>query len=547
MEAWSVSPVRVAAVLVVADGAPQARAELRVVGRISLVVRDAPVGSPTVEVAATQSLPDGEDLDFLDPGDADFTLPPNGKAARRIAGQHLADGTLFAFRGAPEPLAKLRMPKLQPRLFLTSSAALATTSAAREATWTLGNVSLDVVDRTISMSFRARVPSRDDGADLAIVSLDSDRAQDDGRGAEDGRSGFGALLAATRRLDPAFVQQRARVEPRNGGIESLGAPPGEASPRSGPVAVRAILEEETASMGAAELDAAVATARIDVRPAPFVALERRSIGEILSLDAQRARPPVALTAPAPEPDAELSLERIFSAPEAGALVRRRFPEVVKPLKRSQDVEAQDRRAVAVAARAAPRSAIGALPQALAGALDDGLLAPEHAVVVSAELVLALDPGPALRALLTAAGPFARAGQLPHDARKALVEVVDEAMAKVAMPAAPALARLDQDLAALRERFARILGVAASRDLEDAAFARLIAARRVLEVSILGEPHAVLYAEGVPVYVPAASRSALPLMPSFRGRIIGAPRPRYDELEASPVALVALALFREVAV
>ena len=60
-------------------------------------------GDVTVEVGATQPLPEGDELDFLDEGaaDADFMLPPNRKAARRIAGQHLDGETLFAFRGCP--------------------------------------------------------------------------------------------------------------------------------------------------------------------------------------------------------------------------------------------------------------------------------------------------------------------------------------------------------------------------------------------------------------------------------------------------------------
>lgn len=553
MEAWSVSPVRVAAVLVVASGGTdlEARAELRVVGRLTLLVgppsREG-AGDVTVEVGATQPLPEGDELGFLDEGaaEADFTLPPNRKAARRIAGQHLDGETLFAFRGAPEPLAKLRLPTLRPRLFVTTGSdrsggrALA---SAREATWSLGGVSLDVVDRTISVCWRARVPLEPrDRADVVIVSLDRAAAH----------LSFAELLSATRRFDPTFVQQRAKVERRTGDVERIAVP--HVPPLSVAAAARPMLvDDDTASMGAAELEAAVATAMLPALPpevqlprpstadVPVAVPPRRSIGEILSLDPSRARPASpASSAPAvPEPKVERALERIFAADDAGARVRRRFPDLAKPLKRNQDVDVQDRLAVAAVAREAPRVAVGALADALARAVAAELLSAD-VVVVSTEVFVALEPEPALRALVAAARPLARASE-------ALAKATQEANARLVTPGPPALARLDEELSALRARLERLLGRDAARDLEDAAFEKLLCERRVREVPVLGEPCAVLHAEDrVPVYVPAAFLPELPLQLSFRARILGAPRPRYDELESSPVALFALAMFRELA-
>lgn len=522
MEVWSFSPLRVAAVCWVRPP-PGGAAELRIVARLALNV-----GEGAIDIATTQALPDADELGFLDEGGpgADFTLPPNRRAARRIAGQHLDGGTLFAFRGAPDALAKLRIPALHPALFV------GTFAAARACPWSLGGVALDVVDRVVSVHFRARVSV--DPAERAFVALGADAPLT-----------FADVSTRTRRFDVSFAEQRVAAERRVGDVAEIPVAP------SAPLPPRGALEEETFSMGSAELDATLSpaiappSAPPPQRPPPLAIAEappKRSIGEILSLDPNRPRPSDSTPrAEAPVvPVGEVVLERVFVVDHAAALLQRTFPEQAKPLKR-KDADAAQRRIVNRVASDAPRTRIADLESALAQAVREGIL-ERHVVVASVDLRAELEPATATRALLAVAGQLVKG-----DDRFA--KMLDRFAANLGAPRPRALARPDLELAALRREIVDTRGAEVATELEEAAFHRLFADHRA-KLDVAGAPHVVLRASdpgttfAAPVYVPVSAAPLLPPRIGFRARLLAELRPRWDELEASEVTLVAVALFRE---
>jgi hypothetical protein len=177
--------------------------------------------------------------------------------------------------------------------------------------------------------------------------------------------------------------------------------------------------------------------------------------------------------------------------------------------------------------------------ALAAAMHaDGRVA-QPIVLASGELQLVSDELDALRATLSAAGPYA--GTDP--AAKAILDLAKEFLASPGLPGAPPVA---EGLSTrIRDTFEK-RGLLAAGHLEAEAEHALLSGRHHQKRSLFGAPHArVLFhldaPEPIPTYLGEALAQKLPLARRFRARALAEVHHALDQHETHPAALRPIAL------
>ena len=207
----------------------------------------------------------------------------------------------------------------------------------------------------------------------------------------------------------------------------------------------------------------------------------------------------------------------------------------------ESASARDRREALEIAVAVTPLRLDALEAALEEAVDaQGRFEPP-AVLVEGELSFPFDELETLEAVLTVAAPFAGGD-------KRLREAIDTAAEMLASPygrSGPGTAE------GLTNRVREALG-ATKRPLppdylDERASRILLEKRAYRRHTLFGQKliRAVLLPRAVPVYLPDALTSELPLFQRFEARVIAELHAREDQFEHDPVALRALALARVV--
>jgi hypothetical protein len=163
------------------------------------------------------------------------------------------------------------------------------------------------------------------------------------------------------------------------------------------------------------------------------------------------------------------------------------------------------------------------------------------VLVDGVLQLPFDDALELKATAELAGQTA-----PSD-QKRLKELVDYANDLVKLPTQASPSFVRQVLGQLHEAWEKSPRSLPSGFLQKNVERGLLEQRAYCKRTVFGAPHLRAYVttdEGdVPVYLPESVADSLPLLTSFRVRLIAEAHPAEDGLESSPVALLARALGR----
>ena len=295
-------------------------------------------------------------------------------------------------------------------------------------------------------------------------------------------------------------------------------------------------------------------------------LEGHAVLAASNLAAGSAPPPVeeaprAAASPVRSPSAARPdiLELLWFDPAALGPVRRepRWQELIAQIRiRPPEVEydddpapipdeVEDRNDIFGLLAGAPSSEPDALDALVAAATSpDGRFEPPLAVVAG-ELAPVFEELDALKATLAAASPFVGADKRLKDASDAAVEGLASPYVQASGAACEALT------ARVREAFAQSARSLPAGYLDAQAERLLVEQRRYQRRTVLGEPRIrarLAQAEAaapVPVYLPEALATKLPLFARFPARLLVEVHVAQDQAEAHPLALRALALARVV--
>jgi hypothetical protein len=192
-------------------------------------------------------------------------------------------------------------------------------------------------------------------------------------------------------------------------------------------------------------------------------------------------------------------------------------------------------------RAAPAD-VGALESRLLAWLDDDAKFGAPIELVSGDLALAFDEVHELEALAATARPLAAAD-------KTLRELLDAAASTLAVKPVP-VDVVAAMIPALRDHLSRGPRSTQATYVDLAVKRALLEGRHLQRRTVLGERRVrcVLELKGasVPVYLPEAAATHLPMFERFRAAVAVEVRAPQDQFEAAPIALVALALGRRLA-
>jgi hypothetical protein len=499
----------------------------------------------SLDLAAKQHAPDGDDLQLLEPRGR--AVSPPKRSDRIIAGRVIAGGAFFAFDGASRELQRQRVVKMRPKLFIEDP------RGGREVALDIAAVTLDRASGEVSVVWLGQSSVDVEGHDpRAFVALERDGeilTWPELAGRVDG------LLSASK-CERVFIEAEPTMSEIGEATVTLG--PGETNERFGesplpfgPASHRAPEPREPVSLGVPR-----------VMPAPEI-VDRRSIGQILT---ERPTTPRAAHSLVVDPDAErqsraalkhnaepgFALELVWHADGASPRLRKQ-PELKRLVLafRSPSEPAREEHDVASVARGAPRTPIEDIGRAMDRAVHEGVLeAP--ALVIDGMLSLSFDPVETLRALVAAA----RALVKPSERVTKAIGSADAVTTGDLADAAWALA--EPELARLRDAIASTVRPEVARSVEDAVDQKLTRDRKILSVTVLGAPHFVGHITGegdaksssahnsAAVYVPLPAADRWPLVRRFPARLIAEARAPLDDREPGVAALIGLAIYRRIA-
>jgi hypothetical protein len=205
----------------------------------------------------------------------------------------------------------------------------------------------------------------------------------------------------------------------------------------------------------------------------------------------------------------------------------------------------DRRDLGRSLTRVPKSDVDGIGLVLGEAVNDEGVVAHPLVVVTGDLQLYFEEVEALKATVAVVSPLAAAD-------KKLKDMVDAAAELLASDFKCTSSIAEGMATRLREAFGQVNRTLPATYVEQGVERILLEQRRYQKRTILGEPRlrcalfvngATANAASVPAYLPESLEKELPMYQRFRVTLVAEARGQQDQYEASPYALVALALGR----